>query len=42
MVIDMDDEQMRTLADVRGFLDGTVALDLRWQHWSDTPSLPGP
>ncbi len=27
MVIDMDDEQLRTLADVRGFLDGTVALE---------------
>jgi transposase InsO family protein len=27
MVIDMDDEQLRTLADLRGFLDGTVAMD---------------
>ena len=27
MVIDMDDEQLRTLADVRGFLDGTVAME---------------
>jgi hypothetical protein len=27
MVIDMNDEQLRTLADVQGFLDGTVAMD---------------
>lgn len=27
MVIDMDDEQLHTLADLRAFLDGTVALD---------------
>ncbi len=27
MVIDMDDEQLRTLADVQGFLDGTMALE---------------
>jgi transposase InsO family protein len=27
MVIDMDDEQLRTLADVQGFLDGTVAME---------------
>ena len=27
MVIDMDDEQLRTLADVRGFLEGTVAME---------------
>jgi hypothetical protein len=27
MVIDMDDEQLRTLADLRGFLDGTVRMD---------------
>lgn len=27
MVIDMDDEQLRTLTDLQGFLDGTVALD---------------
>ena len=27
MVIDMDDEQLRTLADLQGFLDGTVAMD---------------
>lgn len=27
MVIDMDDEQLRTLADLQGFLNGTVAMD---------------
>lgn len=27
MVIEMNDEQLRTLADVRSFLDGTVAMD---------------
>ncbi len=27
MVIDMDDEQLRTLVDVQGFLDGTVAME---------------
>jgi transposase InsO family protein len=27
MVIDMDDEQLRTLVDLQGFLDGTVAMD---------------
>ena len=27
MVIDMDDEQLRTLGDLQGFLDGTVAMD---------------
>jgi transposase InsO family protein len=27
MVIDMDDEQLRTLADLQGFLDGTVAME---------------
>ena len=27
MVIDMDDEQLRTLADLQGFLDGTVMMD---------------
>jgi len=27
MVIDMNDEQLRTLADLQGFLDGTVAMD---------------
>lgn len=27
MVIDMDDEQLRTLTDLQGFLDGTVAMD---------------
>jgi hypothetical protein len=26
MVIDMNDEQLRTLADVQGFLDGTVTM----------------
>ena len=28
MVIDMNDEQLRTLADLQGFLDGTVAMEL--------------
>jgi len=28
MVIDMNDEQLRTLADLQDFLDGTVAMDL--------------
>jgi hypothetical protein len=27
MVIDMNDEQLKTLADVQGFLEGTVMLD---------------
>jgi len=27
MVIDMNDEQLRTLADLQDFLDGTVAMD---------------
>jgi hypothetical protein len=27
MVIEMNDEQLRTLADLQGFLDGTVAMD---------------
>jgi hypothetical protein len=27
MVIDMDDEQLKTLADLQGFLDGTVMMD---------------
>ena len=27
MVIDMNDEQLRTLADLQGFLDGTVKMD---------------
>ena len=27
MVIEMNDEQLRTLADLRGFLDGTVMMD---------------
>jgi transposase InsO family protein len=27
MVIDMDDEQLRSLADLQGFLNGTVAMD---------------
>ena len=27
MVIDMNDEQLHTLADLQAFLDGTVALD---------------
>ena len=27
MVIDMNDEQLRTMADLQGFLDGTVAMD---------------
>ena len=27
MVIEMNDEQLRTVADLQGFLDGTVAMD---------------
>jgi hypothetical protein len=27
MVIDMNDEQLKTLADLQGFLDGTVMMD---------------
>lgn len=27
MVIDMNDEQLRTLVDLQGFLDGTVLMD---------------
>jgi hypothetical protein len=27
MVIDMNDEQLRTLADVQAFLNGTVTMD---------------
>ena len=27
MVIDMNDEQLKTLADLQGFLDGTVTMD---------------
>ena len=27
MVIDMNDEKLRTMADLQGFLDGTVAMD---------------
>jgi hypothetical protein len=27
MVIDMNDEQLKTLLDLQGFLDGTVTMD---------------
>ena len=33
MVIEMNDEQLRTLADLQGFLDGTVTMDIQ-QHIS--------
>lgn len=42
MVIDMNDEQLDTLAQLRAFLDGTAAVDFAVAADSATTSLPAP